>query len=73
MREGGGNCLKYLEKGGDTNILKRGGQGGSSCGHLRMVELPYWEPTNLSSNIHFSFLLTYSPETVKSIIILHET
>ena len=29
-------------------------------------------PTNLSSSIHFIFLLTYSPETVKSIIIPHE-
>ena len=35
MREGGGNCLKYLERGGDTKILKRGGQAGSSSGHLK--------------------------------------
>ena len=47
MREGGGNCLKYLERGGDTKILKRGGQAGSSSGHLKKGggggegELPY--------------------------------
>ena len=28
MREGGGNCLKYLESGGGTKILKSWGGGG---------------------------------------------
>ena len=45
MREGGGNCLKYLKRGGDTKILKRGGcKLGQTVGTLKRgegVQLPY--------------------------------
>ena len=37
MRESGGNCLKYLERGGDTKILKRGGKLGQEVGALKRV------------------------------------
>ena len=41
LREGGGNCLKYLKRGGterrgeETKILKRGGQARSMGGCLK--------------------------------------
>ena len=35
MRESGGNCLKYLERGGDTKILKSGGKLGQEVGALK--------------------------------------
>ena len=43
MREGGGNCLEYLERGGDTKILKRGCKLGQEVGVLKRwaVEPPY--------------------------------
>ena len=49
MREGGGNCLKYLkwgveQKRGDTKTLKRGGKLGQGVGALKRgggLESPY--------------------------------
>ena len=35
MREGGGNSLKYLERGEDTKILKMRGAAGSREGGLK--------------------------------------
>ena len=44
MQEAGGNCLKYLKRGGtekrggDTKILKRGGKLGQRVGALKKGE-----------------------------------